>query len=101
MYEEDTEVDAFQLFEKRIYLVEQFLAFLCVCDYGVNHFVVTLHHAVKLVFPFFFAVQCQLCCGKQLVRDASEGTHYDNHRLFLRFLFYNSLQAQDAFNGTY
>ena len=97
--EENAIVYGAQLLEQLVERQEQGGSFLTVGDNGVDHVVMSLQHGLELVFPCLVALKGQLGCGYQLVGDASQCAHHNDHLFF--FSLYNLLQAQNAFYGTY
>ena len=88
-----------QLLKEVIEPGKQGCSCLLMKDNGLYHIMVALLHGFKLIFPCLIAIEGLLRSGNQLVGDTSQCTHHDND-LFL-FSLYDTLQAEDAFYGTY
>ena len=93
MYKVNAEVDALQLFEERVHALKQVFSFLGVRDDGVYHLVMALHDGVEFLPIAFVTFECHLRGGYQLVRNASEGTHYYYDRLRPSLCLHNFFQA--------
>ena len=90
MNEIDTEEDALQLLKKGIDGVEKNLALAGFGDDGVNQFVMTVNHGLKLGLVALITVERELGSGNQLVSDAAKGTDHYNHGLSFRLCLYNT-----------
>ena len=90
VYEIDAEIDAAQLIEESVYGLKKLFAGRCIGDDGIYHLMMTGDHFVERRLPPLVSLYGQARCGEQLIGNAAQCAHHDNHGLAFGLVFYNS-----------